>query len=127
MTRLNGRVSRLEAAAPAPAEDDSHWLAELAADVLQAIDAGEIVDQTPGFQWDNFRSPTEADYLHGDERERVHSLLYRARKVVQDVAVQSGWRSPIGQADHRSWKHYRANSAGELASVMRMIVDATAN
>ena len=133
MTRLNGRVSRLEEIAPAPAEDDNdlEWLRELCADVLRAIDSGEIVTMAErgplveGFYHDetDYR-PTEAGHLAGDERSRVYSLLYRADKIVSDFARVTDWRSPGGDPN-RPYTFYHANSVSELRDVMQMVLDAT--
>jgi len=132
MSKLNGRVRRLEEIAPAPAEDDNdlEWLRELCADVLKAIADGEILrmcDNPPPYaDWyhdpDDLR-PTTAGSLAGDDRERVYSLLYRADKIVVDVARVTDWRSPGGDPN-RPYTFYHANSVSELRDVMKMVIDA---
>ena len=125
MNSHKNRLDKIDSQLPEePNNEDT--LQVLAADVLLAIDAGHIRDwcdmpQERDFDYTSLISPTVSDDLNEEDRRKVYSLLERAQRTVAALARFTGWRSPAAKDAPQEWKGFRANSALELAAIMREI------
>ena len=113
LTAHAARLKRLERAAPSVDAPDPELIArfhKFCAQVIEAIDAGRIVDwPTP-----DLLSPTQASGLTISEQSNIFEMLEWAQHVVNKFAELTGWRSG-GRED---WHGFRANSAAELRAIM---------
>lgn len=109
MSRLNGRVAKLEERAPA-VEDKTAFIRKALAlfrRIARWIDEGVITEREgqERIRFEPVTTPSQTD---------AWVDLEAAQRFIREAAKRTGWRSQTAPFPRQTWQLYRANSLGEL-------------